>query len=866
MATTEDNNRKRPSEVEDSTTTTTTTNTTNTTNTNTNTTNTATTRPPPKKRFLSSRSASPSHSSDGTPLTLDDNSQEDTIDTFKEPLEVYRRDAIIRQLKEYRRSYRQWKKRADLAEERRQDCERQLRVWDTQFKQLQAYMQGRILDHTPEYHPSFIKDSLSFDILLQDDWAVNITTTMANALRRGELTEDLMGALYNYSVPFSTKRMHFLGLLEPSGENSALRSKYKNALSSFTSNQSTLLDSINQYRSFNTKFILLTEELRLLTNRLELAESLLQETRLKLSKANDKLAAEKETSANFSNPTQPMDTSDAKDTASEGTTPPQILETQQDPLICAQQTLEKQLREIEEMKDQRIELKQQLFQLEVDYVVLPETRIYKDPLCRQALQTYDYQRDKNDHLTNVCQKLQKELEDSQSTRRQFLEELDTKQTGHIKGLEEQLRKLDGDLTRIRGHRDALQSNLEERKANTEFGRDSISELRVIGDVRKEQVFSLGVELSRLRLKGAAKSGSHDLYKFMMAIDEKKRTREVLEKELGEADTKIQATRARYLDPEALAILDDEFTLITKIKHVREQLDVFKETYGFEATHTDEKAILDILQAKVKSEQASIIEARQKMEALESTEHQLLSEIQSVTMAFGELEESNLAKIHELAVMEDEVTVLQGERVKYSQTFTALNKSKDAHAMVANALSKKVEKQLAYIKQLNEREKNLGNQITTLDRQSVASSGAVEIYLQKSLEMKASLEELKEKMLFGKEKIGELEKSVLEKIKMIEEDAHSRMRLEEGCELLRRKVEATTKVEKPVEMKLRKEKEEYRSLLNCSSCRTRLKSHVLMRCMHTFCKDCLDIRIETRQRRCPSCGESFGINDVKQFYL
>ncbi|KAI9010001.1 hypothetical protein CLU79DRAFT_710829 [Phycomyces nitens] len=766
MATAEDSNRKRLSEVEDSPT---------------------ATRAPPKKRFLSSRSASPSHPSDGTPLGLDENNQEDTIDTFKEPLEVYRRDAIIRQWKEYRRSFKQWKKRANMAEERRQDCERQLRVWDTQFKQLQAYMQGRILDHTPEYHPIFFIynsiDSLSFDILLKDDWAANLTTTMANALRRGDLVEDLMGALYNYSVPFSTKRTHFLGLLEPSGENAALRSKYKNALASFTSNQNVLFDFI--------------QELRLLTNRLELAESFLQETRLKLSDANNKLAAEKETLPHFPNTCQSMETTN------------QIPETQQDPLICAQQTLEKQLREIEEMKDQRIELKQQLFQLEVDYVVLPETRIYKDPLCRQALQTCDYQRDKNDHLTNVCQKLQKELEESQSSRRQFLEELDTKQTGHIKGLEEQLRKLDGDLTRIRGHRDALQSNLEERKANTEFGRDSISELRAIGDVRKEQVFSLGVELSRLRLKGAAKSGSQDLYKFMMETDGKKRTKEVLEKDLGEIDAKIQAIRARYSDPECLAILNDELELIAKNKRVREQLGVFEETYGFDAASTDEMAVLDILQAKVKSEQASIAEARQKMEALESTEHQLLSEIHSVTMAFGELEESNLVKIQELAVMEDEVTVLQGERVRYSQTFTALNKSKDAHAMVANALSKKVEKQLAYIKQLNEREKNLGSQITTLERQAVASGGAVEIYLQKSQEMKASLEELNEKMLFGKEKIGELERSILEKIKSIEEDAHARMRLEEGCELLRRKVEATTKVEKPVEMKLRKEKEEYR---------------------------------------------------------
>lgn len=50
---------------------------------------------------------------------------------------------------------------------------------------------------------------------------------------------------------------------------------------------------------------------------------------------------------------------------------------------------------------------------------------------------------------------------------------------------------------------------------------------------------------------------------------------------------------------------------------------------------------------------------------------------------------------------------------------------------------------------------------------------------------------------------------MDKIRSIEEGAHSRLRIEENSELLWRKIEATNKVENPAEMKLRKEKEEYR---------------------------------------------------------
>lgn len=55
----------------------------------------------------------------------------------------------------------------------------------------------------------------------------------------------------------------------------------------------------------------------------------------------------------------------------------------------------------------------------------------------------------------------------------------------------------------------------------------------------------------------------------------------------------------------------------------------------------------------------------------------------------------------------------------------------------------------------------------------------------------------------------MEKAILERIGLVEQGAHERLRLEENSELLRRKLQASSKVEKPAEMKLRKEKEEYR---------------------------------------------------------
>ncbi len=60
--------------------------------------------------------------------------------------------------------------------------------------------------------------------------------------------------------------------------------------------------------------------------------------------------------------------------------------------------------------------------------------------------------------------------------------------------------------------------------------------------------------------------------------------------------------------------------------------------------------------------------------------------------------------------------------------------------------------------------------------------------------------------------------------------------------------------------------DWKRIAQCSVCEFRLKSHVLIKCMHVFCKECLDVRLETRQRKCPTCGLMFGPNDLKQIYI
>jgi len=66
--------------------------------------------------------------------------------------------------------------------------------------------------------------------------------------------------------------------------------------------------------------------------------------------------------------------------------------------------------------------------------------------------------------------------------------------------------------------------------------------------------------------------------------------------------------------------------------------------------------------------------------------------------------------------------------------------------------------------------------------------------------------------------------------------------------------------------LLEEIKEFKQKLTCPCCSFRRKNAILLRCYHVFCLECLTLRYETRQRKCPKCNLPFGPNDFKKIYL
>lgn len=55
-------------------------------------------------------------------------------------------------------------------------------------------------------------------------------------------------------------------------------------------------------------------------------------------------------------------------------------------------------------------------------------------------------------------------------------------------------------------------------------------------------------------------------------------------------------------------------------------------------------------------------------------------------------------------------------------------------------------------------------------------------------------------------------------------------------------------------------------LTCAVCNIRDKQVILSRCRHMFCRQCVDKNVKNRSRKCPACGQGFGVKEVEDIWL
>ncbi|KAF8821030.1 zinc finger, C3HC4 type (RING finger) domain-containing protein, partial [Cardiosporidium cionae] len=272
-------------------------------------------------------------------------------------------------------------------------------------------------------------------------------------------------------------------------------------------------------------------------------------------------------------------------------------------------------------------------------------------------------------------------------------------------------------------------------------------------------------------------------------------------------------------------------------------------------------------------QGDIKELRQELQ-------QVSEEVEEVSKAFEERQ----THCEELAHQLQEAIEKSTERQASLQTLKNLsNKSTIILEQKLNTLKQKYDKS----------EKLMNSYVECILHANVRASLTEEQrdqYISSFLENRTSLHSATKENAELTSQLQKMKEALEQLTRKQEEMIHKQLSLETACERLKderivmekrferqklKEIKSDRKrlsklaieeyTEKDVTL-IAQENEELRRRFLCTVCSERFRDHIIVKCGHVFCKECLEKNVKTRNRKCSLCKINFDLKDTVKLYL
>ncbi|KAH0566309.1 hypothetical protein GP486_000280 [Trichoglossum hirsutum] len=400
------------------------------------------------------------------------------------------------------------------------------------------------------------------------------------------------------------------------------------------------------------------------------------------------------------------------------------------------------------------------------------------------------------HLEATNVQLREEAEKLQAERTAYRAQIDAESQTNIGEKESQLARAETDLARIRTARDELAADVSIRKAKQDQEQIALDQIKELAAVRENRIVGLESEIERLhvRLDQSESAGSREDLDAI-GIDELKRKYVSLEKEYSMLSQELPSMGAAYKKAQALAT---------------------KKVMDFAAL---EERVARLLADKSKADQKYFAAMKAK-DARENEIRALKLQNSKSSEIVAQLKDAERAHISLIANLEKQLTETKASNTSLSTANRSLQQRADENRIIHDGIKSQVSELTASLKAKD----------TSLNSVS-KDNRAAEIEIER---LRTRLEETKKSLDVWKGRSMGKENGEYEMLRVYQPCLD--FRIGTGANLLAQ------------------------ALALCNVCRSRFKNTVIKSCGHVFCKECVDERISSRSRKCPTCGKSFPTND------
>ncbi|KAG0695705.1 BRE1 E3 ubiquitin ligase-domain-containing protein [Suillus ampliporus] len=459
------------------------------------------------------------------------------------------------------------------------------------------------------------------------------------------------------------------------------------------------------------------------------------------------------------------------------------------------------------------------------------------------------------------------VRDLQSNRMKFEEETRASAQQMNQELKVLLAKRDADLTRLRDQRELLHAELNELRSRENIKYQSSRELKALAESRAEKITQLESEVRRHKAKLAAHTGNEDLMKHFWEgkVDELEYV-DGLRRNLIETQAKLTALQQSVStlqegQPDIARHIASEASAREELAAATTELSRYRSILG-EASSSD---LTRQLQVKEDELQKLRLLAEQHQQA----EDAIYTEVERLSGAWETLDGQLKNKIVGLAAAEERVAKSAHEKAKADNKYFAAMRDRESVEIERKNAIRNLEKQAKVVERLADSEKNLQQQVGHLEAVNqrlhrMVDEAEIRISaLDADALMHKKQAESTEDMMKNVRKLADEKYAYIHHLKGVQfkrDDDLARMKADvDKLRAEAKKLKSASASEKEAE--LMEEAASVWRLIKCSTCKENMRGVALTKCSHTFCKQCVEARISTRQRRCPHCNSGFAQSEV-----
>lgn len=266
---------------------------------------------------------------------------------------------------------------------------------------------------------------------------------------------------------------------------------------------------------------------------------------------------------------------------------------------------------------------------------------------------------------------------------------------------------------------------------------------------------------------------------------------------------------------------------------------------------------------------TVPELQQKIADLRQECRTLEGELPSIEQAYKKAQAAAAAKFSSYEQMDQQLAGLKSAKARADQKYFGMMKIKETLEGELATLRKSDKTAAGIITSLKSAEDNTKALNVNLDRQVAEHLASIQELNEDKYKLEAKANQASLAATGFQKQIVGLKELLNEKDTALTTSDSSKRELEQNVASLTTRQESLNKeiarLKKDAGKNDSQEVKNLRSVVYCN-CGRNVKDSVITVCGHVVCHECVEDRIQTRQRKCPMCMKSFGNKDYMRVHL